>query len=63
MRGKHPMHLTHAYNLPKVRCGDWAMHKRRTSSADEVLRDVNPCPKCAPIAQAEIDAADKGQAL
>ena len=61
MRGRHPIHLTHAYNLPRIRCGASSKGKRRTTSAEELLRDVNPCIDCAPIAKAEIDAADKGE--
>lgn len=58
MRGKHPMHLTRAYNLPSVACGEAAKRRRRTTSAEAMLRDINPCIRCAPIAKSEIDAAD-----
>lgn len=56
-RGLHPMHLTHAYNLPTVRCGDASYRRRRTTSADALLRELNQCVKCAAIARDVVEAA------
>jgi hypothetical protein len=55
-RGLHPMHLTHAHNLPRVRCGESATRRRRTTSPEELLRAVNQCRTCAHIARGEIAA-------
>lgn len=45
-RRANPLHLTHAYNLPKVVCGEDSSRKRRTSSREDLEADANPCQAC-----------------